>query len=479
MTLQKSSTESITHWVQQKGQKGLRTALVLAVVAVSIAAPRVVPGNRIQLLVVFATAIAAVWLFLRWPALGLPALLVTALLVPSPPLPGGLNVAVLLLILLIGLWVLDMMVNKRLRLLSSRPIRPLLALILVTFISFGIGQLGWFTFAQTAPLDAQLGGVLIFVLSIGAFLITAHQVTSLRWLQLLTFLFIGLGGLFVLGWIVSPVGGITSWFFQRGATANGMFWTWLVALAFSQAMFNRKLHIGWRIVLALIVVMTLYVGYFKSGGWKSGYLPAMVAIAAMIGARSWRASLAIVLLSILPAMYLFSEAIATDQYSYSTRVDAWLIMLEIIKTNPLLGFGPANYRFYTPLFRIRGWNVQFNSHNQYIDIAAQTGLLGLACFLWFGAEMAWLGISLRKRAPEGFAQAYVYGAIGGLAGTFAAAVLLDWVFPFVYNIGLNGMRGSMLAWIFLGGLVSIEQIVRRQEVAGAPVLEVELDGGAL
>ena len=252
-----------------------------------------------------------------------------------------------------------------------------------------------------------------------------------------------------------------------------------MALAFSQAMFNRKLHIGWRIVLALIVIMTLYVAYFKSSGWKSGYLPPFVAIAAVIAARSWRAALVIALLSIVPAMYLSSQAIATDTYSYSTRVDALLIMLEIIKVNPILGFGPANYYWYTPLFRIRGWNVQFNSHNQYVDITAQTGLLGLACFLWFGAEMAWLGLKLRRSAPEGFAQAYVYGAIGGLAGTFAAGLLLDWVFPFVYNIGLDGMRGSMLAWIFLGGLLSIEQIVRRQAPAAAPVSQIELAGGAL
>jgi hypothetical protein len=43
-----------------------------------------------------------------------------------------------------------------------------------------------------------------------------------------------------------------------------------------------------------------------------------------------------------------------------------------------------------------------------------------------------------------------------------AGGLADWVLPFVYNIGLNGFRASILAWMFLGGLVSIEQIIRRQ-----------------
>jgi hypothetical protein len=76
--------------------------------------------------------------------------------------------------------------------------------------------------------------------------------------------------------------------------------------------------------------------------------------------------------------------------------------------------------------------------------------------------VGWLGWRLRNQAPTGFAQAYVYGALGGLAGTLVAGALADWIVPFVYNVGLTGFRASMLAWLFLGGLVSIEQMVRRQ-----------------
>ena len=47
--------------------------------------------------------------------------------------------------------------------------------------------------------------------------------------------------------------------------------------------------------------------------------------------------------------------------------------------------------------------------------------------------------------------------------TLVAASLGDWLIPFVYNVGLRGMRASILAWIFLGGLAAIEQIVKRSE----------------
>ena len=156
-----------------------------------------------------------------------------------------------------------------------------------------------------------------------------------------------------------------------------------------------------------------------------------------------------------------------DEYSISTRFDAWLIMAQIIKISPLLGLGFANYYWYTPLFPIRGYAVSFNSHNNYVDIVAQTGLVGLVCFLWFLWEVGRLGWRLRERVPAGFAQAYVYGALGGLAGMAVAGMLGDWVLPFFYNIGLNGFRSSMLGWLFLGGLVSLEQMVRTQKLSAA------------
>jgi hypothetical protein len=157
---------------------------------------------------------------------------------------------------------------------------------------------------------------------------------------------------------------------------------------------------------------------------------------------------------------LISNAIATEEYSLGTRVDAWVIVTEITLVNPILGLGFANYYWYTPLFPIRGWRVNFNSHSQIVDIFAQTGVLGLLSFFWFAGELGNLGLRLREKVPDGFARAYVYGALGGLVATLFAAFLVDWVLPFIYNIGLGGFRASILAWIFLGGLVSIEQIVR-------------------
>jgi O-antigen ligase len=187
-------------------------------------------------------------------------------------------------------------------------------------------------------------------------------------------------------------------------------------------------------------------------------MPTVAAIGTIVFLRNKRIGIVVLILGLLVASPLISQIMATDEYSISTRLDAWIIMAQIIKVNPLLGLGIGNYYWYTPLFAIRGWAVTFNSHNNYVDMIAQIGLLGFGCFVWFVVEIGLLGWRLHERVPEGFAKGYVYGALGGLVATLVAAMLGDWLLSFVYNVGLAGYRTGVVAWIFLGGLVAIEHI---------------------
>jgi hypothetical protein len=201
-----------------------------------------------------------------------------------------------------------------------------------------------------------------------------------------------------------------------------------------------------------------YVAYVQANDWKSGWVPPLVCVAALLGLRYKRLVIFAIPFVLIATAILATKLIASDEYSWGTRVDAWIIVLEISKVNPLLGLGFANYYWYTPLFAIRGWHVSFNSHSQYLDLIAQVGILGLLCFLWIFGEVGRLSWRLTKQLPDGFARAYAYGVLAGAVGTLVAAFLVDWVLPFVYNIGFSGIRASVLPWIFFGGLVAVEQI---------------------
>jgi O-antigen ligase len=210
--------------------------------------------------------------------------------------------------------------------------------------------------------------------------------------------------------------------------------------------------------------MVFYVNMKGDGRfWISGWLPSMIVVVTVIllGRPDW----GLFAVAISSVVLLFNTDIITritnegdNTYSTITRLEAWRIMAEIIKANPVFGLGMANYYFYTPLFPILGYRISFNSHNNYIDIIAQTGLVGLFCFLWFFAELGLLGLYMRTRVPEGFPRAYVIGALGGLAGTIILGLLGDWVIPFIYNIGLEGFRASMFIFLFLGGLVAVARL---------------------
>jgi O-antigen ligase len=424
--------------------------------------------GALVLILVFGAAGAFV--LLRWPLIGLVLLIPISLVVPFGIGTGtatSINATILLLVALLGIWALRMIGGRNVRLVASPTIPPLLTLVALACLSFVVGLQPWIPFAHTAPLRAQAGGVAIFMFATGAFLLAAHLIRDLRWLQWMTWGFLGMAALYVVARMVPGLGLVANRLAQRGAGDGSLFWTWLVALAFSQAVFNRQLGTRWRVALGLLVVGTFGVALLQGRDWTSGWMPPLAALIVVLAVAAPR----LALLATLPAFvigFLRSERIRAlllggdNDYSLSTRIEAAQIVLNILQqSNPVLGLGPSNYYWYTPMFPIRGYAVQFNSHNQYIDLLAQTGILGLLCFIWFAIALAWVGWRLRTRTPEGFARAYVYGALGGLAGTLVAGGLGDWVLPFVYNIGFQGFRASVIGWLFMGGLVAVGEIVQR------------------
>lgn len=440
-------------------QNRLRLALIIG--ELLFVAALVYAGSQRQLILVFAVifGVLVTLSFLRWPSLGLTIATVAGMVVPYVG-PSGLNVTMILLALLLGLWLFDMFARQgRIQLAPSRTVWPLLAFLLAAIISFAVGQFQWLTFALHAPLGAQLGGLSIIVLSAAAFLLTANQISDLRWLRRLTWAFLAVGSFSVLLRSVLPEFGLpTRELLQQVGT---VFYVCFIGMAFSQSVFNEELNRGWRLVLGGVALVTLFIIFFLKFNDKAGWLSAFVCIGAIITARSWRAGLALAIVGVLGMLLMWSQIVGADEYSVTTRFDAWTIMAQIIKFSPILGLGFANYYWYTPLFPIRGYAVSFNSHNNYIDLVAQMGVVGLICLLWLFWEIGRLGWQLRDRVPSGFARAYVYGALGGLAGMLVAGMLGDWVLPFFYNIGLKGFRTSAIGWILLGGLVSLEQIVNR------------------
>lgn len=433
-------------------QIGIVVAVLLASTVISFWGSQTV----FLLLLFLLGGLALVLILLRQPNIGFILVMVGGMLVPFRG-PSGLSAGTLMVALMLGLWLLDMFIAKRnFTFIRSRIMLPVIVFLVISLLAFILGQIPWFVFARQAPISAQVGGLAIFVFSIGGMLLAAHLIKDIRWLKIIVWTYIGLATPYILSSAlnIGPVAQRYHW----GFTAQSIFWTWLVALACGQIIFNHLLSTRLRWFLIALMIVTFYVAVFQSYEWKSGWVPPSIVVAILIGLRYRRLMMFMIPFVAIAAAYIAMDLIGSEDYSWGTRVDAWKIVLEIGRVSPLLGMGFANYYWYTPLFPIRGWRVSFNSHSQFVDLIAEVGYIGLLAFLWLFFEVGRLSWSLSQRLPDGFARGYAYGAFAGICATFIAAFLGDWVLPFVYNVGLAGFRASIMLWIFLGGLMALEQI---------------------
>ena len=365
--------------------------------------------------------IAVVRLLLRWPALGLVLLIPANMVVPFAIGTGtntSIHATILLIALLLALWIYQMWSSgEGFRLYQSGTIPPLLLLIVVAVLAFFSGQLPWFQSAH-APLPAQLGGLSVFVLSAGAFLLAVHRYEEQRWLEWTVWLLLVLGTIYVGFRVIPGMFRYSGYFYTWGSTSS-QFWTWFVVLLFSQALLNDRLSVGWRGLLWAILAVTLYSILFQTGDWKSGWIPPLIAMGAVMLLRWWQTSFLMVAGGVVGIPILIGALIASDAYSYETRIDAWMVLLNIIRVNPILGVGPANY-YYTRRSLASGVMPCSSTHTT----STLTSSCRQVCWGWpaycGSLPVAQAGWRLRNRVEDGFARAYVYGALGGLVATVAS-----------------------------------------------------------
>jgi O-antigen ligase len=403
--------------------------------------------------------------------LGLSILPIAVLFNPAPLNTGAsssLGISFVCAAGLIGIWILTTLLSgESLNIVPFRPITAILAFSSATILSFIIGLYPWYPIPG-APMRAQVGQLAIFLVSAGTFLLVVYNIKNIEVLRTVVFLFLAVGSLVVLSYLLPPLESFLQPLVDF-RTIGSLFWIWYVALAFGQAAFNRDLHLGYRLFLVLAVLSAFVHLLGFNAAWISGWFPALIALGIVAFFRFPRTVFCsgLIMVAVLPIIFgrIYEMILSTDSYSLMTRIEAWKIMASIIESNPIFGVGPANYYYYTVLYPILGWNVSFNSHNNYVDIIAQTGFLGFFCLLWVFYESGRTGLKLYPQMKSGFTRAYVAGSLGGLVATVFAGMLGDWFLPFVYNVGVRGFRTSVLVWLFLGGLVMLERTVKIQDGA--------------
>ena len=464
--------------VRHRAQSGM--LLTASVTAATLAAAAYFGRHASwRVLALLTAGLVGLTLLLR-PVLGLLALVVAALALPLEFGTGTavtLNPATLLVPALLALWLLDMVRRREVRLAPSGVNRPLFLFLLASLFSLLIGRVAW---DPLVPVKSnfwlvQLAQWAILAFSAGAFWLTANLIRDEVWLRRLTVAFLLLAGSVA---VLRAVPGLSKWtdHWTTIAFIRAPLWALLAGLAGGQLLFNDKPGLPWRLFLVAVLASVLVYAFVEQREAASNWVGIGAVAGVLVWLRfprlRWPLVAAVLVMAatgiLLPAVYNFAGGDAEWRLSGGSRLALIRRVIEVTLRNPITGLGPAAYRPYAatkPLpYQSAYWIApQVNSHNNYVDLFAHVGLLGLGLFLWFVAELAFLGRRLHNRFRAGFAAGFVNGMLAVGVGALVLMLLADWILPFVYNIGFPGFQASVLVWLFMGGLVALENMSERPD----------------
>ena len=385
------------------------------------------------------------------------ALPITTLTMPSFELSTGteskLPWSLLLTLLLTLLWCVAMF-QRGWILRPSLLNRPILTLGAVFIISLVWGLIWRDPVLTNAPkfIVTQIGAMITLLISLSACLLVGNFFSSERQLKYMVGVFIGLGFLMTL----ILLGKVNPFFLN----ARGLWGTWMIASAYGLMIAQPKIGWYWRTCLFVIILLTFYQTMVINADWLSGWMPSVIAVVAITFLHSWKAFLALVVIGVVAIILSlgFFEQVAQDNVDDGSleRLEIWSQNWRVVQDHWLLGTGPAGYAIYYMTYFP---TTARSTHNNYLDIVAQFGFVGMAIWLWLSVASVWEGWRLIHRTPPGFLHSLAIIATGGWIGAMGSMLFGDWVLPFAYNQGIAGFKYTVYSWLFLGTLISIRHLL--------------------
>lgn len=241
---------------------------------------------------------------------------------------------------------------------------------------------------------------------------------------------------------------IDPWLCQRVALSGFVV---LFTLFTFQAIKNRDSIARWRYFMPTMIglILAAFIVNLKRGPW-SGVICEFLLIGMILSRRAllWMIMLMIAAFTLLPPVYT-RLANSIDDFSIGGgRKSMWSLGIELIQRFPL-GLGPDNAK-YMREFDPTLPELHRHMHNNVLNLAVETGWLGLSLFVWWITSTVLIALRCWKklrqdRDTEPLAQ---LALLLGLA-------LIGWQIAGIveYNYGDGEVR--LLALFFMGIILSI------------------------
>jgi O-antigen ligase len=142
---------------------------------------------------------------------------------------------------------------------------------------------------------------------------------------------------------------------------------------------------------------------------------------------------------------------SSDRGAAYSRITLAQTAVAMIKDHHWVGFGLNNYSLVSPQYGGKIFGHQYNVHNAFLLIAAETGLIGLTAFLVFLAILLVQAWRITSRAAEDI----VWVASVGIFSAFVALALQSMV---DYSL-LNSPQVFAQFWLLAGISAALIQVI--------------------
>lgn len=392
---------------------------------------------------------------------GLLLVLFTAGFINFFSLPTGRDskvvVSLALTLVLLVVWAFQLLFHRNtgVRVRPSPINKPILAFVLVLLIGYVWSLFMrdpilkiWSSFpvVQVASLTVNISLPLVT-------LMTVNKITEVKWLKWLSLIVVAIGIVELLSrFLQLPTMALVS----NGT--RGMFSVWFGGILYAQAMFNNRLSPSRRALLLGLFAVLIYHRLIVDTSWVSGWLPLILICAVITFVKSKKLFvLGIVLFAVVVALkwdYVVTSYDAEMAGGSNLRGGLWAKAFGYVLQHPLFGMGPAGYAVYYMTYQP---NDAMATHNNFFDVVAQHGFVGMAAFLWmFGTFFVVTFKSMRLHKGEGnFEEAFAVMGFAGAIASFAGMMLGDWLLPFAYTQTISGFDNAVFSWMFIGCAVAL------------------------
>ncbi len=195
-----------------------------------------------------------------------------------------------------------------------------------------------------------------------------------------------------------------SGFMSQWMTYSGLLMLALVMLVAYVLGFGLRPHL-WAVPAAVGIVLALILAQTRNS-----WMGALVGIAVLILMRRPRAIAGLAVLILV--LYIFSPSIIKERLKSGfdpadpntrNRIELFQTAARLIHDHPWFGVGPKHVKYEALKYRgsdeYPDWMYQ-HMHNNALQVASETGIPGLAIWLWFMVRLAWDASRLYRRARQ-------------------------------------------------------------------------------